>query len=67
MGITRLYVCDGDAEGCEKTYCKFAGRGECSHTTQRGHARYGTPRKWEHLWAKDPLGNEVYVEKEREC
>lgn len=65
MGITRLYVCDGEAEGCTRENCKYGGDGPCSHTIQRGHARYKPPRKWKHLWAKDVFGNEVYVEEER--
>lgn len=39
-----LYVCDGERPGCKKTACKWTGAGECSHTSDANHARYGEPR-----------------------
>ena len=65
MGIDRLYVCDGDADDCAKTYCKHAGNGECAHTTQRAHALYPPPRRWVHRWEFESTGRNIYVEQER--
>lgn len=61
MGAMRFYVCDGNADGCAKTFCKYNGTGDCQHTKQKGHARYGKPREWE-----TPFGPNLYVEKVRE-
>lgn len=47
MSRVKLYVCDGNAEGCRKNFCSFAGTGDCAHTTDKRHARYKGPREWE--------------------
>lgn len=47
METTLLYVCDGSADGCKKTFCKFDGNGDCYLTTQEHHARYNPPREWD--------------------
>lgn len=60
MSVNRLYVCDGSAGGCERTFCKFEGNGDCMHTSQEEHARYGPPRSWRQL------DDSTFVEVERE-
>lgn len=65
--IERIYVCDGNADGCLKKYCKFNGSGGCEHTSQREHARYDPPRKWRKLWHLERAFNRnVYIEIERD-
>lgn len=57
--IEILYICDGEADGCRKSYCKYNGMGDCAHTTQREHARYKPPREF------TTIGEDCFVEKER--
>lgn len=59
MAVTRLYVCDGEVEVCEKTCCKMRGTGECAHTSKREHALYDEPREWTRF-------NGTWIEKVRE-
>ena len=40
-----LYICDGNKDDCPKTYCKYNGSGECNHTINESHAKYGAAEK----------------------
>lgn len=33
-----IYLCNGDATECKKTFCAFNGTGECTHTRRLEHA-----------------------------
>ena len=59
----KLYICDGDAEVCRKTFCAFNGTGDCMHTADKRHARYGKPREWDVV---ETGGRTVLFEKARE-
>lgn len=39
-----LYVCDGAVPSCKRTVCHWFGLGDCMHTSDPDHARYGEPR-----------------------
>ena len=58
----RFYICDGKLPSCAKSYCKFNGTGDCMHTQDKSHARYGPPRQWN---VNDYGGRTVLIEKWR--
>ena len=60
--MKRMYICDGNVPECRKSFCAFNGRGDCMHTQDKSHARYGPPREWTVEMAG---GKRVLFEKER--
>lgn len=56
-----LYVCDGTKPSCGKTFCRWTGAGECSHTTDVSYARYPEPR----VFADVNGDGSLFVEKVR--
>lgn len=61
--MKKLYVCDGNVDGCDKSCCKHLGNGECMHTSRLGNALYRPPREWDEALG---MNGKVLIEKVRD-